>query len=129
MNAPGARHIAAKLRKLSDAANPTSHLVDGFVDVPSSSGFLLNEYVAGKITVDSTEGLLVPRSAVLPQEDHYVLFTVKAGRAEQHRVQLGMQTDKEVAVNGKDLHAGEPVVTLGNYELKDGMAVKAEPSR
>ncbi len=129
VNATGARAVAGKVRKLSDSANATSHLVDAFVDLPSSSGFLLNEYVAGKIAVASAEGLLVPRSAVLPQEDHYVLFTVKAGRAEQHTVQLSMQNDKEVAVTGKDLHPGEPVVILGNYELKDGMAVKADPSR
>lgn len=129
LNAPGARAVVVKIRKLSDSANATSHLVDGFVDLPSSSGFLLNEYVAGKITVASAKGLLVPRSAVLPERDHYVLFTVKAGRAEQHTVQVGMENENEVAVNGKDLYAGEPVVTLGNYELKDGMAVKADPSR
>jgi RND family efflux transporter MFP subunit len=129
VNAPRTRTVLGKIRKLSESANATSHLVDGFVDLPSSSGFLLNEYVAGKIKVASAEGLLVPRSAVLPEEDHYVLFTVKDGRAEQHTVQVSMENDKEVAVNGKDLHAGEPVVTLGNYELKDGMAVKADPSR
>ncbi len=129
VNARETGTVRGKIRKLSDAANATSHLVDGFIDLPSSSGFLLNEYIAGKITVGSAEGLLVPRSAVLPEEDHYVLFTVKAGRAQEHTVQLGMQNDKEVAVNGKDLHADDPVVTLGNYELKDGMAVKADPSR
>ena len=129
VNAPGTRTVLGKIRKLSDSANATSHLVDGFVDLPSSSGFLLNEYVAGKIKVASAEGLLVPRSAVLPEEDHYILFTVKDGRAEQHTVQVSMENDKEVAVNGKNLHAGQPVVTLGNYELKDGMAVKADRSR
>jgi membrane fusion protein, multidrug efflux system len=129
VNAPGTRTVLGKIRKLSESANATSHLVDGFVDLPSSSGFLLNEYVAGKIKVASAEVLLVPRSAVLPEEDHHVLFTVKDGRAEQHTVQVGMENDKEVAVKGKDLHAGEAVVILGNYELKDGMAVKADPSR
>ncbi len=129
VNATETRAILGKIRKLSDAANATSHLVDGFVDLPPSSGFLLNEYVAGKIKVASAEGLLVPRSAVLPEQDHYVLFTVKDGRAERHTVQVAMENENEVAVKGQDLYAGEPVVTLGNYELKDGMAVKADPSR
>lgn len=129
VNAPGTRTISGKIRKLSDSANPTSHLVDGFVDLPPSSGFLLNEFVEGKIAIASAEGLLVPRSAVLPETDHYVLFTVKDGHAQEHTVQVGLENDREVEVSGKDLQAGEPVVTLGNYELTDGMAVKAERSR
>jgi len=32
-------------------------------------------------------------------------------------------------VMGEDLRPGELVVTLGNYELKDGMAVKVDASR
>ena len=129
LNAPGNRAVPGKIRKLSDSANSTSHLVDVFVDLPSSSGFLLNEYVAGKITAASAEGLLVPRSAILPEQNRYILFTIKAGRAQERAVQVVMENDKEVAVSGKDLHAGEAVVVVGNYELKDGMAVKVDQSR
>jgi RND family efflux transporter MFP subunit len=129
LNAPESRAVPGKIRKLSDSANATSHLVDVFVDLPSSAGFLLNEYVVGKITAASAEGLLVPRSAVLPEQDHYVVFTIKDGRAQERAVQVVMENDKEAAVQGKDLHAGDAVVTLGNYELKDGMPVKADSSR
>jgi membrane fusion protein, multidrug efflux system len=129
INVPGTHAVIGRIRKLSQAANATSHLVDGFVDLPSSSGFLLNEYVVGKIPVASAQGLVVPRSAVLPEADHYVLFTVKGGRAQEHTVQVRLANAREVEVNGKDLVVGEPVVTLGNYELKNGMAVKVEPSR
>lgn len=129
INVPGTHAVIGRIRKLSQAANATSQLVDGFVDLPSSSGFLLNEYVAGRISVASAQGLVVPRSAVLPDADRYVLFTVKGGRAQEHTVQVRLANAQEVQVSGKDLVAGEPVVTLGNYELKDGMAVKVEPSR
>jgi multidrug efflux pump subunit AcrA (membrane-fusion protein) len=121
--------VPGKIRKLSDSANATSHLVDVFVDLSSPGGFLLNEYVAGKITAASADGLLVPRSAVLPEQDHYVLFTIKDGHAQERAVQVVRENDKEVAVKGKNLHAGEPVVTVGNYELKDGMPVKVDSSR
>ena len=129
VNAPGSRTISGKIRKLSDSANATSHLVDGFVDLPSTSGFLLNEFVEGKIAIASAEGLLVPRSAVLPETDHYVLFTVKNGHAQKHAVQVRLENDTEVEVSGPDLRVGEPVVTSGNYELTANMAVKLEPSR
>jgi RND family efflux transporter MFP subunit len=129
LNAAESRVVSGKIRNLSDSANATSHLVDVFVDLPSSASFLLNEYVAGKVTAASVEALLVPRSAVLPEQDHYVLFTVKEGRARERAVQVVMENEKEAAVNGTDLHPGEAVVTLGNYELKDGMPVKVDSSR
>ena len=129
INVPGTQTVVGRIRKLSRAADPTTHLIDSFVDLPSSSGFLLNEYVAGKISVAAAPGLVVPRSAVLPKADHYVLFTVKAGRAQEHTVQVRLANEREVEVIGNDLLAEEPVVTLGNYELKDGMAVKVDPSR
>ena len=50
INVPGTHAVIGRIRKLSQAANATSQLVDGFVDLPSSSGFLLNEYVAGRIS-------------------------------------------------------------------------------
>ena len=73
--------------------------------------------------------MIVPRSAVLPEEDHYILFTIKDGRAQEHTVRVGLENEKDVEVIANDLQAGEPVVTLGNYELKDGMAVKVDESR
>ncbi len=129
VNEPQIRVVVGKIRKLSQAANATSHLVDGFIDLPSSAGFLLNESVVGKIAIASVRGLLVPRSAILPEGDHFVLFTVKAGRAQEHKVEIRLENGNQAEVSGDNLQVGAPVVTLGNYELKDGMAVKVDPSR
>jgi RND family efflux transporter MFP subunit len=129
VNIPGSKGVTGRVRKISRAANPTTRLVDVFVDLPSSSRFLLGEYILGKIAVASVQGLMVPRSAVLPEGDRYVLFTVKDGRAQKHTVRVGFQNEKNVEVVARDLHPGDLVVTLGNYELQHGMAVKIEESR
>ena len=100
-----------------------------FTELPSTSKFLLGEYVLGKVPIASADGFIVPRSAILPEEDHYVLFTVKDGRAREHTVRVDLENEKDVEVIANDLHTGEPVVILGNYELKDGMAVKVDESR
>jgi hypothetical protein len=100
-----------------------------FVAVPASANFLLSEYVAGKIAVASAEGLVVPRSAVLPEEDRYVLFTIEQNRAKEHHVEVGLQNDREIEVIAPDLHPDDLAVILGNYELKDGMAVSVEKSQ
>ena len=58
-----------------------------------------------------------------------MLFTVKAGRAQEHKVEIRLENGNQAEVSGDNLQVGAPVVTLGNYELKDGMAVKVDPSR
>ena len=47
---------------------------------------MLNEYVRGEIVIAAEDSLVAPRSAVLPEEDHYVLFTVEQDRAVKHTV-------------------------------------------
>jgi membrane fusion protein, multidrug efflux system len=94
----------------------------------SPDGFLLGEYVHGRIMMVSREGLAVPRSAVLPEEGRYVLYTVSQGRARKHVVETGLENERVIEVVGKNLKPGDPVVVLGNYELKNGMRVRTEAS-
>jgi len=67
----------------------------------------------------------VPRSAVLPDADKQVLFTVKDGKSVRHEVNVGISAGDRVEVQAPDLHPGDAVVTLGNYELTDGMAIQS----
>ena len=129
VNLPGSEGVTGRVRKISRATNATTRLVDVFVDLTASSRFLLGEYILGKIAIASAQGLIVPRSAVLPQDNHYVLFTVKDGRAQIHTVRVGLKDETNVEVIAAELHAGDLVVALGNYELQDGMAVKVEASQ
>lgn len=128
VNVSAAPGVTGRIRKISYAINPSTRLVDVFVALPISTGFLLGEAVSGKITVASAEGLIVPRSAVLPESGQYVLFTVQKGHAMKHVVRLGLQTQKDVQVIGTGIRPGEPAIVLGNYKLKDGMAVQVKGS-
>jgi len=129
VNMPESSLVTGRVRKISHSVNPTTRLVDVFITLPSSATFLLGESVLGKITIASSEGLIVPRSAVLPEGSTYVMFTVKNFRAIRHIVQMGLEEKSEVEVIGSDLHPGDQVVSLGNYELQDGMMVQAETSQ
>ncbi len=90
---------------------------------------MLGEYILGKITIASAQGLIVPRAAVLPEGNRYILFTIKDGHAVKHIVQVGVENEREVEVIGRDIRPGDPAVFLGNYELKDGMSVKVGVSQ
>jgi len=125
VNAGARLETSGRIRKISSAVNPATRLVDVFVSLPPSQDFLLGEYIRGKIAIARAEGLVVPRAAVLPEGGRYVLFTVKEGRAVKHSVEPGLANAKEVVVTGGGIRPGDRVVVLGNYELRDGMAVKA----
>jgi membrane fusion protein, multidrug efflux system len=126
VNVPKAPAVTGHIRKISYGLDPATRLVDVFVTIPASAEFLLGESTSGAITVATAQGLIVPHAAVLPEGQGYSLFTIKDNRAVKHQVQVGLRNDQEVEVKGAGLQAGESVVVLGNYELKNGMAVKVE---
>jgi membrane fusion protein, multidrug efflux system len=119
--------IRTSVRVVGGALNPTSGSADVRVSVPPGGPLLLGERVRALIEVARKDAaLVVPRRAVLPDEDgKQVLFTVKDGKAVRHEVEVGITTDSLVEVTASDLHAGDAVVTLGNYELSDGMEIQA----
>jgi len=127
VNAPASPEVQGNIREVSYAVNPSTRLIDVFVTLSTTEGFLLGETIAGHIPVQSVRGLIVPRSAVLPKGDQGVLFTVRDGRAVRHMVRVALENAKEYHIVGKDLQAGDQVVVSGNYELSDGMKVTTEP--
>jgi membrane fusion protein (multidrug efflux system) len=129
VNVPASKAVNGRVRKISRAVNLASRLVDVFVTLPDSARFLLGEYILGRITIASSYGLVVPRSAILSEEGNYILFTIKEGHALKHLVQVSLENSNEALVSVADLRPGELVVVLGNYELKDGMAVRMESNQ
>lgn len=117
--------VAGKIRLIGQRVDPTTRLVDVMVSIPPDSGLLIETFVAGTIARSSADALVVPRDAVLPNEEGgYELFTVRDGKAVKHAVRLGLENDQQSQVIADDLKQGDSVVIVGNYELEDGMAVQ-----
>ena len=117
--------ITATVRIVGAALDPATGSAEIRAAVPVGAPLLLGEHVRAEIEVQKKEhALVVPRSAVLPDDDKHILFTVKDGKAVKHEVKLGLATDELLEVIGEGLQAGDLVVTLGNYELEDGMAIQ-----
>ncbi|MCB1163584.1 efflux RND transporter periplasmic adaptor subunit [bacterium] len=121
--------VSGTVRSVARAVDPDTRLVELRVQPgQGEASLLLGEFLRGEITVREERGLVVPRSALLPAQERYSLFTVKGGRVSRHLVSLGVETDSLVTVEDVALSAGDSVVVLGNYVLEDGMRVRTSPA-
>ena len=118
--------IHSTVRSVGHGIDPATGAAEVRSAVPPGAPFLLGEHVRASIEVERKAGaLVVPRSAVLPDGETQVLFTIKNGKAVRHEVALGIASGDRVEVTGSNLGVGDRVVTLGNYELTEGMTVQS----
>jgi membrane fusion protein (multidrug efflux system) len=110
------------VRSVARAIDPATRLIP--VTVLLSGDLVLGEYVLASFPVAKHQGLLVPRSAVLPDGDQQILFTVDHGHAKRHVVHVGVETRDEIEIVAQDVHAGDRVITVGNYGCTDGAPVR-----
>lgn len=124
VNDPGIGKVEGTIRLVTRRVDPQTRLVDVYVSLPPGTHLLLSGYMRGEIVTEAKDSLVVPRSALLPDDGGFNLFTVKDGHAIKHIVQTGIENDQQIAIFSEDLHPGDAVVTSGNFELTDGMAVE-----
>jgi len=124
VNRPEAPAIKSVVAGTGAAADTGTGSLEMRVPLPEASGWFPGERVQAEIEVERKAALVVPRSAVLPDDDQEILYTVVKGKAVKHAVQVGISSGEKVEVASRDLNAGDSVVTQGNYELSDGMDVQ-----
>lgn len=124
--APDSKSIEGTIQTITRWVDPITRLVSVMVKPMSEGKLLLNDYIEGKIIVSSSNTLLAPREAILPDSGGHSLFTVLGGHAVRHQVEIGLETSGKMEIISKELKEGDPVVVLGNYELSDGMTVVEE---
>jgi membrane fusion protein, multidrug efflux system len=103
-----------------------SQLVDIGASVPlAGTPFIAGTRVRADIATKSGDWWVVPRSAVL-RDDHgaYVFQVTPDDKAHRVAVTVHVENDRNYGVDGP-LDAARPLVVTGNYELADGMAVRA----
>ncbi len=119
------RKVAGRVTQVFGIINPQTQFVDVLVDVPGG-GLMPGTRVSAQIQLNLQTGWVVPRSAVLRDNQGAYVFQVRDGKAHRVTVQTGVEVDGLIAVQGA-LAVNEPVVSLGNYELQDGMGVRGSP--
>lgn len=115
--------LDGKVTQVLGMINSQTQLVDVIVSLPASARLLPGMRVRGDIVVQTVDAYAVPRRAVLHDSKGWYLFQVVDGKARRVDVKPGVEAAGQVAIEGA-LDASAKVVTLGNYELNDGMAVR-----
>ncbi len=117
--------LRSRVAAIHGTINPHTRLVDVVVnlDGPQTGQLLPGMQVSGRITLETITGWAIPRSAVLRNAKGAYLFQIDHGQARRVYVTTGLENDRLVEVKGP-FDASLPVVVLGNYELKSGMAVR-----
>lgn len=116
------RSIEARVDQIHGMLNPQTQLVDVVVRLGGRT-LIPGTRVRGVITVAKARVPTVPRPAVLRDARGTYIFQVENGRARRVGVQVGMEADGVVGIVGR-FDPTLKVVVLGNYELKDGVAVR-----
>jgi len=120
-----ARPVELALAEVQDVVDPKTQLVNVVAPLARSvaAQFTPGMKARAQLQVGAVSAVAVPRNAVLTDEKGDYVFQVAAGRAHRVAVVKKLDNGTLAAIDGlRDLRL--PVVTEGNYELEDGMAVK-----
>jgi RND family efflux transporter MFP subunit len=120
-----AKPIELVLSQVQDAVDPKTQLVNVVATLPRAVAAQVapGMKVRARLHVGSISAVAVPRNAVLADEKGDYVFQVAAGKARRVAVTKKLDDGTLTAIAGlQDMKL--PVVTQGNYELEDGMAVK-----
>jgi membrane fusion protein, multidrug efflux system len=120
---PGNR-LSGVVRGATGTINPATKRVDVWVELVAAEQELVpGTAVSVEIVLEQHTGWIVPRDAVLHDSKGDYIFQVTGSKAERVPVKTGIETDKYTEIIGR-IDTKRPIVTVGNYELQDGMAVR-----
>ena len=120
--------VESRIREVHAMINPRTHLVEVLSPIPEQQidHLVLGSRILGHIQLTPHPALVVPRSAVLGNDRSAFVYTVRQGKARKIKVQTGIEQGNEIEITGP-LKAGDSVIILGNYELRDGLAIREMP--
>ncbi|WP_308389035.1 efflux RND transporter periplasmic adaptor subunit [Acidithiobacillus sp. AMEEHan] len=119
------RSWSAKVQQVLAQVDPNTRLAGVIVPLPADAQALPGTLLSGEITLAQQQSLAIPDSAVLREHGRSYCFVDAHGIAQKRWIETGWQEGKWIEVR-HGLHAGEAVVSLGNYELQEGMSLRLE---
>ncbi|NOZ38327.1 MAG: efflux RND transporter periplasmic adaptor subunit, partial [Gammaproteobacteria bacterium] len=117
--------VESRISELHAMLNPRTHLVAVLAPIPNSpiDHWPLGSRIIGRIHLPPHSALVVPRSAVLNDKQGAFVYTIRQGKAQRINLQTDLQQADAIEIISS-LKAGDNVISMGNYELRNGMAIR-----
>lgn len=124
-NLSDGHQFIGKVIKRNREIDPSSQLIYIWIELDNPLQLLQpGMYAVAHIFVrEKTHALIVPRTAVLKGQEGSFVFIVDKKFARKIMIKPGIMTAEKVQILD-GLRVGQLVVSLGNYELEDGMRVE-----
>lgn len=118
-------HAESQLREIHAIINPSTNLVNVLVPIPpdQTDRLVLGSSLSADIILHAHTGLTVPRSAVLRDDRGAYVFRVVNERGRRVAVTTGLKSDEWIEITS-GLNKNDVIVSVGNYELSDGMPIR-----
>ncbi len=117
--------VTGRVMVVGAAIDSQSQLIDVAASVPlAGTPFIPGTHVSADIATQTGTHWIVPRSSVLTDDQGAYLFQIEPNqKAKRVNVRIAVEDDERYGVDGA-LDAARQVVSVGNYELHDGMSVR-----
>lgn len=121
----GSVQTTGSIIRISSEADPATGNVEAFALIENGQKALRPGFVCTvRVWLPPVEdALVIPTTAVADRDGTPVVTVVRAGKAHEVEVKLGVQTRQETQVLA-GLSAGDTVATKGGYGLPDGCPVE-----
>ena len=117
--------VTGRVTVVGAAIDSQTQFVDVAANVPlAGTPFMPGTHVSADIATQNGTHWIVPRSSVLTDDRGAYLFQIAPDqKAKRVDVRVAVEDDQRYGVDGP-LDPARPVVSVGNYELHDGMSVR-----
>ena len=116
--------VGGRISEVDARVDATSRLAGAVAQPEANAQLVPGSAVRARIVLDThAEAITVPRSAVLYEDEQPFVYIADQGKAHRKPITLGLMDEAQAEIV-KGVNVGDSVITGGNYELEDGMAVK-----
>lgn len=119
-----AQHWQGTIRSVGAAINPKTQRLDVLIALPAQASLpVAGTSVQADMVLGRWRGWVVPRDAVLQDTRGSYVFQDAQGKALRVPVHIAIESGLQTGLTGA-LDPKLPLVVAGNYELRDGMALR-----
>jgi multidrug efflux pump subunit AcrA (membrane-fusion protein) len=117
------RDIIGRVRRVAGEIGKQSQL--GHVRIAVDRGLRMGTFARASIDTRRSEGIAVPRAAVVNRADGTTVQVVRGGIVETRKVRLGLLSARDAEIT-EGVNEGELVVAFAGTSLRDGDKVRAD---